>query len=126
MAAASNPEVQAYVEALPAERQADARSLVAAMEKATGAKARLWGSIVGFGDLHYRYESGREGDTFVLGFASRKDSFVLYLGEKAASLTEELAAIGPHKAGKGCVYVKRLEDLDPKALATLLKKAARK
>jgi hypothetical protein len=85
----------------------------------------MWGaSIVGFGDHHYRYESGHEGDTFVLGFSPRKDSISVYLCTGLDRFRETLDQLGKHKTGKGCLYIRRLEDVNQSVLATLLKKAA--
>ena len=102
----------------PPERQADARVLAALMARLSGEPATMWGlAIVGFGRYHYRYDSGREGDSLRIGFASRKAELVLYL----AGLDDaDLTALGKHRHGKGCLYVKRLRDIDMAALETLI------
>ncbi|WP_062731589.1 DUF1801 domain-containing protein [Sphingobium abikonense] len=102
----------------PPERQADARVLAALMARLSGEPATMWGlAIVGFGRYHYRYDSGREGDSLRIGFASRKAELVLYL----AGLDDaDLTALGKHRRGKGCLYVKRLRDIDMAALETLI------
>jgi Domain of unknown function (DU1801) len=108
-----------------ATRREDCETLLKLMEKATGDKPRMWGSMVGFGDFHYKYESGHEGDTFKIGFASRKPDFVLYLMcglEKNPAL---LAKLGKHRLGKSCLYVRRLSDVDTAVLAKLVDMAAR-
>jgi len=102
-------------------RRADAKTLVRMMRKATGEKAKMWGpSIIGFGTHHYRYESGREGDTPLVGFSPRKSGLVLYrmFGFKGAE--ELLAKLGKHTTGKGCLYIKKLTDVDQKVLEALL------
>lgn len=105
----------------PPERQADARVLAALMARLSGEPATMWGlAIVGFGRYHYRYDSGREGDSLRIGFASRKAELVIYL----AGLDDaDLTALGKHRHGKGCLYVKRLRDIDMAALETLIAKS---
>jgi hypothetical protein len=116
--------VAAFVDALTEQRRTDAKSLIKIMSKVTGEKATLWGpSIIGFGTLHYKYESGREGDTVLVGFSPRKAGLVLYgvTGtEKAPSL---LSKLGPHTTGKGCLYIKTLPDVDQKILEQLIARA---
>jgi hypothetical protein len=87
----------------------------------------MWGSsIVGFGSYHYRYDSGHEGTAALVGFAPRKANLVLYL---AAGLAERhpqlLERLGPHKTGKGCLYLKRLGDVDRDALRGLVERTVR-
>ncbi len=95
------------------------------MKAATGHEPKMWGaSMVGFGDLHYRYESGHEGDTFLLGFASRKPDLTLYLGACLARHEDKVKPLGKYKAGKGCLYIRRLADIDIDALRLLLADAA--
>jgi hypothetical protein len=95
------------------------------MKQATNSEPRMWGAaIVGFGDLHYCYESGREGDTFLLGFASRKPDLTLYFGPALATQEGSLKRLGKRKVGRGCLYVRRLEDIDLSALRGLLSDAA--
>jgi len=118
--------VAAYIEAITDEtRRKDARALVELMQGATGEKPKMWGpSIIGFGSHHYTYDSGREGDTPVVGFSPRKAATVLY-GLTAASDAETmLSKLGKHTTGKGCIYVKRLADVDQKVLKTMVVKSA--
>jgi hypothetical protein len=106
-------------------RKKDCLALIDIMKEATKSEPKMWGAaIVGFGDLHYRYDSGREGDTFLLGFASRKTDLTLYLGPALAAQEEALERLGKYKAGKGCLYIRRLEDIDLAALRGLLSEAA--
>ncbi len=105
-------------------RRADAEKLVQLMQRASGEKPTLWGpSIVGFGKRHYRYDSGREGDAPIVAFSSRKAALVLYglLGHSDADAL--LAKLGNHTTGKGCLYVKKLADVDSTILEKLIKKA---
>ncbi|SMQ64615.1 protein of unknown function (DU1801) [Devosia lucknowensis] len=104
-------------------RRADSRELLAMMADVSGHEPVLWGTMVGFGQYHYRYASGHEWDAFRIGFAPRKGDISLYLlgsdapdGEPQASL---LARLGKHKAGKSCLYVKRLADIDHAVLREL-------
>lgn len=112
-------DVAAYLDTVePAERQADGRVVAALMARLSGEPPRLWGpSIIGFGRYHYRYDSGREGDMCRIGFAPRKAELVFYL----AGLDDaDFMALGRHRRGKGCLYVKRLADIDMGALEALI------
>ena len=81
----------------------------------------MWGSsIVGFGRLHYKYASGREGDWFKAGFSPRKDALTLYLCGGFAPHADLMDKLGKYKTGIGCLYVKRLEDVDQKVLKQLI------
>lgn len=102
-------------------RRADAKALVKLLQSSTGEKPQMWGpSIVGFGSHHYKYESGREGDMPIVGFSPRKTAIVLYglAGSKAL-----LPNLGKHTTGKGCVYIKKLADVDQVVLQTIVVKA---
>ncbi len=86
----------------------------------------MWGSsIVGFGRLHYKYASGREGDWFKAGFSPRKDSFTLYLCGGFGPHADLMQKLGKHKTGVGCLYVKNLEDVDQRVLKRLVTRTAR-
>ena len=102
----------------PPERQADGRAVTALMARLSGMPPAMWGpSIIGFGRYHYRYDSGREGDMCRIGFAPRKAELVFYL----AGLDDaDFMALGRHGRGKGCLYVKRLADIDMGALEALI------
>jgi Domain of unknown function (DU1801) len=102
-------------------RRADAKALVKLMESASGEKPQMWGpSIIGFGSYHYRYDSGREGDMPLVGFSPRKAATVLYgMGEGKALL----AKLGKHTTGKGCIYIKKLADVDQHVLAAMVAKS---
>ena len=115
-----------YLQAITdAGRRTDCKALAKMMSKATKHPPKMWGpSIVGFGSYHYVYESGREGDMCLVGFSSRKGEIALY-GLRAAKDSERLLAkLGKHKEGKGCVYIKKLADVDEKVLAKLVADAA--
>jgi uncharacterized protein DUF1801 len=117
--------VAAFVDALtePA-RRLDAKAVIKLMKNATGEKPKMWGpSIIGFGTHHYKYESGREGDTALVGFSPRKPATVLYgvIGFKDAAAL--LAKLGRHTTGKGCLYIKSLSAVDQKVLEELIVKS---
>ena len=102
-------------------RRKDAEAILAMMKSVTKEEPRMWGSsIVGFGRLHYKYASGREGDWFKAGFSPRKDAFTLYLCGGFAPHADLMDKLGKYKTGIGCLYVKRLEDVDQKVLKQLI------
>lgn len=114
--------VGAFVDSIPdAARRSDAATLVKLMSAATGEKPKMWGpSIIGFGSYHYVYESGREGDAPLIGFSPRKAATVLYLHLGLEGSDKELAKLGKHTTGKGCLYIKRLSDVDQKVLERIV------
>ena len=117
--------VAAFIDALTDQtRRADAKALVKLMQNATGEKPKMWGpSIIGFGSYHYTYDSGREGDMPVVGFSPRKAAIVLY-GMTGLSGSEALlATLGKHTTGKGCLYIKKLADVDQKLLEAMVVKS---
>jgi len=119
---ATTPSVSDYLDSIPSEeRRSDCRKIAKMMQAATGERPRMWGlSIVGFGKYHYVYESGHQGDCAIVSFASRKNDITLYLmpgWQRPAALMDDL---GKHKAGQGCVYIKRLADVDERVLAKLI------
>jgi hypothetical protein len=123
---ATKASVTAFVDKIadPAKR-ADAKALVKLMQKATGEKPAMWGpSIVGFGSYHYVYESGREGDMPLVGFSPRNAATVLYVRAGTPGSEALIAKLGKHTAGKGCVYVKKLADVDETVLEKLVAKCA--
>ena len=109
-----------FIGSLPPHQRKDAEELVAIMREVTGEPPRMWGSsIVGFGTCHYVYESGREGDMCVVGFAARKPSLVLYVGDVVQDRSL-LSRLGKHKTGKSCLYIKTLEDIYREVLRQLI------
>jgi hypothetical protein len=104
------------------QQRRDTKELVKLFKELTGKPAKMWGpTIVGFGSYHYVYESGREGDAPLIGFSPRKPELVLYIPRYPDD--EALRAkLGKHKAGAGCLYVKKLDDID----LDMLKKLAMK
>jgi hypothetical protein len=105
-------------------RRTDAKALVKLMHSATGEKPKMWGpSIIGFGSYHFKYESGREGDTPLTGFSPRKAAMVLYGLTGSSEAQALLAELGKHSTGKGCLYIKKLADVDPKVIEALVVKS---
>jgi hypothetical protein len=107
------------------QRRADCFALLEMMKRATGAEPVLWGNgIIGFGDYHYRSpRTGREGDWFETGFASRKANIAVYVMPRLDAYDEILGRLGKYKTGVGCVYIKRLADVDANVLEELVKTA---
>lgn len=118
-------DVDEFLRSVPDERRrAEGFRLKDLFEHTTGLPAVMWGpSMVGFGAVHYRYESGREGDTFLVGYSPRKAQLTLYglfsaYDDDSDPLFEQL---GTYTTGKGCIYLKRLEDVDIAVLETLVR-----
>jgi len=106
------------------DKHADAFALLEIIETLTGETAKMWGpSIIGAGQYHYKYDSGREGDMPLIGFAVRKREFVAYILGEIPGQDEILARIGKYKMGKSCLYFKRLSDLDQAVLVELMEKS---
>ena len=103
----------------PDSRRTDAEAVAALMTRLSGEQPRMWGpGIVGFGERHYKYDSGREGSTLEIGFAPRAQALVLYgMGIQDNPL---LAGLGKFSTGKGCLYIKRLADIDTSVLEALI------
>ncbi len=80
----------------------------------------MWGSIIGFGEYHYRYASGREGDAPAASFAPRKEASTLYVMDGVEAYRAELDRLGPHTSGVGCIYIKDLEKVDLDALEAVV------
>ena len=119
----TNASVAAFLAAIPdPQRQRDARVLAALIRKATGEPPAMWGSsIVGYGQTTYQGSRGRTVDWFPVGFSPRKAALVLYLMGGLKANARLLADLGPHKVGGGCLYLPRLEEIDTKVLARLIK-----
>lgn len=115
-------DVEAFLNGVADERRRrDSLAVLELMKEVTGHEPRMWGSsIVGFGDYHYKYASGREGDVFLTGFSPRKEALTLYLGYNVAHFQDVLQRLGKFKTGKGCLYIKDMEDVDVDALRELI------
>ena len=105
----------------PEQKRQDAFEILRMMKEVTGAEPQMWGpSIVGFGAYHYKYESGREGDWFLVGFSPRKQNLTLYIMAGFKRYEELLAKLGKHKTGKSCLYLNKLADVDQKVLREMV------
>ena len=101
-------------------RKADCERLVKIIEEVTGEAPTLWGRIIGFGARHYKYDSGHEGDTMLIGIAARKQALTLYGVIHYDSGRGLLEKLGPHRTGKGCLYIKHLDDINLDILKEML------
>jgi hypothetical protein len=121
----TNLSVAAFIDALPDQtRRADAKALVKLMQSAAGEKPKMWGpSIIGFGSHHYTYDSGREGDMPLVSFSPRKAATVLYNMTGFSGAEALLAKLGKHTTGGGCLYIKKLADVDQQVLEALVVKS---
>jgi hypothetical protein len=115
-------DVDAFLDAVESDRRREeARTVLALMGEVTGEEPTMWGpSMVGFGSVHYRYESGREGDTFAAGFSPRKSALTVYLNDGFEGRQELLDRLGPHTTGASCLYLKRLDAVDLDVLRELV------
>ncbi len=129
MAELKTQENDASVEAFLAsvdhdKRREDSFAMLALMKEVTGEEPRMWGtSIVGFGHYHYKYKSGREGEWFLTGFSPRKQNLTLYIMSGFDDYDALLARLGKYKTGKSCLYVNKLEDVDPEVLKELVRRS---
>ncbi len=106
------------------QRRKDCFRVVEMMKAATKTEPAMWGtSIVGFGRYQYKYESGRELEWFLVGFSPRKNDLTLYLMSGFLRYPELMKKLGKHKTGKGCLYIKKLDDVDQSTLKTLIKQS---
>jgi hypothetical protein len=122
---ATDASVDAYLATITDPgRRSDCEALAKLMSKVARQPPKLWGTgIVGFGSYHYKYASGREGDSCLLGFASRKGDISIYGLGTFVGREELLSKLGKHKMGKGCLYISKMSDIDLKVLEQLLKES---
>ncbi len=113
--------VDEFIEAVADERQReDARKIAIMMQRLSGCEPKMWGpSIIGFGQYHYQYASGHEGDMARIGFSPRKGNTVLYITDGFSGHAELMTRLGKYKTGKSCLYIKRLADIDEAVLEQL-------
>ena len=121
----TNASVKEFFDEIADEKiRVDCKKIAGLMQKATGAKPKMWGdSIVGFGSRTMKYSTGRELQWLEIGFSPRKANLTLYLAVSEGIDDELLGKLGRHKTGKGCLYFKRLSDIDEKVLEKLIKKS---
>jgi len=119
---ATEASVEDYIAAIEDEaRRQDCEALAKLMTTATKQQPTMWGtSIVGFGSYHYKYASGREGDSCLTGFSSRKGDISVYLVASFPERDELLVKLGKHKMGKGCLYIRKLSEVDLNILEQLV------
>ena len=112
--APTDVSVEAFINALPNEqKKQDSYTLINMMREVTGHEPYMWGpTIIGFGNYHYKYNSGREGDAPIAGFSPRKAALSLYFESEFPGREDLLAKLGKHKAAVACVYVNKLADID--------------
>jgi hypothetical protein len=117
---ASDASVDKFLQGIKDEKKRqDCYQILKIMKKATKAEPKMWGTaIIGFGDYHYKYESGRENDWFLAGFSPRVQNLALYM--MGGFDKEVLKKLGNYKTGKGCLYINKLEDVDLRVLNELI------
>ncbi len=120
----TSPEVEAHLATVrSATRRRDADTMIELMRRVTGEEPRMWATVVGFGEYHYKYASGREGDAPAAGFAPRGAATTVYLSDGVGAHAELLEKLGPHTTGVGCLYVKKLDDIDLEVLETVVRRS---
>lgn len=122
----NNKSVEDFIKTIDHEgKRKDAFAILELMKQVSGEQSKMWGeSIIGFGDLHYKYASGREGDWFKIGFSPRRAKISMYLmGCDISKGQEILDRLGKHKTGKGCLYINKLADIDTTVLKELIKES---
>lgn len=121
----NNASVESFLNTIKDEEvRKDCFEIAEMMKRASKEKPKMWGpSIIGFGSYHYKYESGREGDSPLIGFSPRKQNITLYVLLGADYENPLLKKLGKHTTGKGCLYIKKLADVDKKVLQELIDKS---
>lgn len=108
------------------QKRKDSFVILELMKQVTGMEPKMWGtSIVGFGSYHYKYESGREGDMIITGFSPRKQNLTLYIMGGFEQYSDLLKNLGKHTLGKGCLYIKRLDEVDLPTLTSLIEESVK-
>ena len=122
MAARQKPiTVSAFLNGVePKQKRADAKKIAAMMKKTAGKRAALHGNIVGYGNYHYKYASGREGDGALIAFSPRAQSFSIYIMPGFKPYNSLMKKLGKHKHGSCCLYINKLADVDEKVLQKLM------
>ncbi len=120
---ATDNSVDEYLATLRESQARDSQTLIEMMQQVSGEPPVLWGTIIGFGTFHYKTKSGIEADWPKIAFAPRKGMLSLYVTFEAAQYKKELDAIGKYKIGKGCIYLKNLDNANLPALRALIEKA---
>jgi Domain of unknown function (DU1801) len=122
----SSEPIRTYLNGVtPEKRRRDAEKLLELMARVTGEPPQLWGNIIGFGQYHYKYQSGREGDVAAVSFAPRKAATTIYLVDGVGRYEQQLQRLGPHTTGVGCLYVKDLDKIDLSVLENIIAESYR-
>ncbi|MCH7409786.1 DUF1801 domain-containing protein [Belliella sp. DSM 111904] len=101
-------------------KRQESYQLIELMKNWSGFEPKMWGpSIIGFGSYHYKYESGHEGDSMLIGFSPRKSAFSLYTYVPTPQNEEALSKLGKFKMGKACIYFNKLSDINLNVLETM-------
>jgi len=118
-------DVQSFLGSVESQkRRADAEVLIKMMRKITSHEPRMWGdTLIGFDEYHYKYASGREGDSFVTGLSPRKQKLVIYITPGFKAFEGLLKTLGKHKTSVSCLYINKLEDVDMRVLEELIKQS---
>ncbi len=118
----NNEDVETFLSNIENDqKRIDAFELLELMRGITKERPKIWGkSIVGFGEYHYVYESGREGDMFITGFSPRKQDITIYIMTGFGKYKQKLIKLGKHRIGKSCLYLKKLENVDKGILKELI------
>jgi len=114
-----------FLQAVPDERKRDdSFAILELMKEVTGQEPKMWGdSIIGFGNYHYKYATGREGDWFLTGFSPRKQNLTLYIMSGFDEYDELLKKLGKYKTGKACLYINKLADVEISVIKELIQKS---
>ena len=121
----TDASVEVFLDSIEDEqRREDCKAVAQLMQQVTKEKPKMWGSsIVGFGQYHYKYASGHEGNAALTGFSPRKQALTLYIMGGFDTYNDLMSKLGTYKIGKACLYVKRLADIDQKVLKELIKQS---
>ncbi len=122
---ATDASVDNFLKGVTEDRRKDCYAILELMKKASKAEPKMWGpSIIGFGDYRYKYESGRENDWFITGFSPRAQNLTIYMTGGFDS--ELMKKLGKYKTGKGCLYIKKMEDVNSNVLSELIARGVKK
>ena len=121
----NDANVEAFLNTIEdVKKRQDSFAVLELMKEVTGSEPKMWGSsIIGFGDTHYKYATGREGNWFLTGFSPRKQNLTLYITGGFDEHAELMQTLGKHKIGKGCLYINKLSDIDQAKLRELIKRS---
>jgi hypothetical protein len=120
----NDASVEEFLDGFPEDKRKDCYKILEIMQEVTQNEPKMWGtSIIGFGDYHYEYKSGRAGDFFLTGFSPRKQNLTLYINGGFDQYSSLLERLGKYKTGKACLYIKKLDDVDIQVLKEIVTKS---